>query len=117
MVSNDIPKAGGRAMTEEDKSVLDKARVAAGGAVDKAKDVTGDLVEKAKPLVDKAGEVAISAFDKAKDVTGDVVEKAKPLVDRAGEVAGSLLDKAKEKLATEKTDGDATTGADDQTDA
>jgi hypothetical protein len=117
MDANDIPTRGGLAMTEEDKSVLDKARVAAVDAVDKAKDLTGELVEKAKPLVDKAGEAAVSAFDKAKDVTGDVVEKAKPLVDKAGEVAGSLLDKAKEKLASEKTDGDATTGADDQTDA
>ncbi len=75
-------------MTDEDKSVLDKAKVKAGDAVDKAKDVTGDLVEKAKPLVDKAGDVAVSAFDKAK-----------------------------EKLATEKTDGDATTGGADQADA
>ena len=75
-------------MSDEDKSVLDRAKVAAGDAVDKAKDVTGDLVEKAKPLVDKAGEVA-----------------------------GSLLDKAKEKLATDKTDGGATTGAGDETDA
>ncbi|MGZ5296718.1 MAG: hypothetical protein ACXWEZ_07320 [Actinomycetota bacterium] len=114
---DDIPGQGGQAMTDEDKSVLDRAKVAAVEAVDKAKDVTGDLVEKAKPLVDKAGDVAVSAFDKAKDVTGDVVEKAKPLVDRAGEVAGSLLDKAKERLASEKTDGGATTDAGDQTDA
>jgi hypothetical protein len=111
------PRMGGHEMTEEDKSALDKAKVRASDAVDKAKDVTGELVEKAKPLVDKAGDVAVSAFDKAKDVTGDVVEKAKPLVDRAGEVAGSLLDKAKEKLASDKTDDGATTGADDQTDA
>jgi ElaB/YqjD/DUF883 family membrane-anchored ribosome-binding protein len=110
-------RMGGREMTEEEKSVLDRAKVKAGDAVDKAKDVTEDLVEKAKPLVDKAGDAAVSAFDKAKDVTGDVVEKAKPLVDKAGEVAGSLLDKAKEKLASEKTDGGASTGADDQTDA
>ena len=81
-------RMGGREMTEEDKSALDKAKVRAGDAVDKAKDVTGELVEKAKPLVD-----------------------------RAGEVAGSLLDKAKEKLASDKTDDGATTGADDQTDA
>jgi hypothetical protein len=106
---------GGPEMTEQDKSTLDKARVAAADAVDKAKDVTGDLVEKAKPLVDKAGEAAVSAFDKAKDVTGDVVERAKPLVDKAGDVAGSLLDKAKEKLSTEKTEGDAP--PDDETDA
>ena len=99
-------------MTDEDKSVVDKAKGAAGGAVDKAKDVTGDLVEQAKPLVDKAGGAAISAFDKAKDVTGDVVEKAKPLVGKAGEVAGGLLDKAKEKLATDKTD-DGAPGAGD----
>jgi len=122
-VGGQAEERGGPAMTEEDRSVLDKAKVAAVDAVDKAKDVTGDLVEKAKPLVDKAGEAAVSAFDKAKDVTEDVVEKAKPLVDKAGEVAGSLLDKAKEKLASEKTDGGATTeggattGAGDQTDA
>ena len=40
-----------------------------------------------------------------------MVEKTKPLVDKAGDVAGSLLDKAKEKLATDKTDGGATTDA------
>jgi hypothetical protein len=122
-VGGQAEERGGPTMTEEDRSVLDKAKVAAVDAVDKAKDVTGDLVEKAKPLVDKAGEAAVSAFDKAKDVTEDVVEKAKPLVDKAGEVAGSLLDKAKEKLTSEKTDGGATndggatTGTGDQTDA
>jgi hypothetical protein len=93
-------------MTDEDKSV-----------VDKAKGVTGTVVEKTKPLVDKAGDVTVSALDKAKDVTGSVVEKTKPLVDKAGDVAGSLLDKAKEKLATEKPAGSATTDAGDETDA
>jgi hypothetical protein len=101
---------GGVAMADEDKSILDKAKVAAGDAVDKAKDVTAELVEKAKPLVDKAGEAAVSAFDKAKDVTGDVVEKAKPLVDKAGDLADSLFDKAKGALASDKKDGDASQG-------
>ena len=87
--------------------MVDKAKGGgAGGAVDKAKDVTGDLVGKAKPLVDKAGGVAVSALDKAKDVTGDVVDKAKPLVGKASDAAGGLLDKAKEKLATDKTGDD-----------
>ena len=74
-------------------------------------------VDKTKPLVDKAGDVTISALDKAKGVTGTVVEKTKPLVDKAGDVAGTLLDKAKEKLATDKTDGGAISGAGDETDA
>ena len=90
-------------MTEQSKGVVDKAKIAASGAVDKAKGVTGSAVEKTKPLVDKAGDATISALDKAKDVTGTVVEKTKPLVDKAGDVAGALLDKAKEKLATDKT--------------
>ena len=104
-------------MAEQDKRRVGQGEDRGRGAVDKAKDVTGELVEKTKPLVDKAGDAAVSVFDKAKDVTGDVVEKAKPLVDKAGEVAGGLLDKAKVKLVNEKTDGDAATGADDQTDA
>ena len=89
-------------MAEQSKGVVDKAKIAASGAVDKAKGVTGSAVEKTKPLVDKAGDATISALDKAKGVTGTVVEKTKPLVDKAGDVAGTLLDKAKEKLATDK---------------
>ena len=89
-------------MAEQSKGVVDKAKIAASGAVDKAKGVTGSAVEKTKPLVDKAGDATISALDKAKGVTGTVVEKTKPLVDKAGDVAGRLLDKAKEKLATDK---------------
>ncbi len=95
-------------MAEQSKGVVDKAKIAASGAVDKAKGVTGSAVEKTKPLVDKAGDATISALDKAKGVTGTVVEKTKPLVDKAGDVAGTLLDKAKEKLATDKKDGGAT---------
>ncbi len=71
-------------MAEQSKGVVDKAKIAASGAVDKAKGVTGSAVEKTKPLVDKAGDATISALDKAKGVTGTVVEKTKPLVDKAG---------------------------------
>ena len=73
---------------EQSKGVVDKAKIAASGAVDKAKGVTGSAVEKTKPLVDKAGDATISALDKAKGVTGTVVEKTKPLVDKAGDGRG-----------------------------
>jgi hypothetical protein len=75
------------------------------------------MAEQSKGVVDKAKNAASGAVDKAKGVTGTVVEKTKPLVDKAGDVAGTLLDKAKEKLATDKKDGGATSGAGDETDA
>ena len=96
-------------MAEQSKGVVDKAKIAASGAVDKAKGVTGSAVEKTKPLVDKAGDATISALDKAKGVTGTVVEKTKPLVDKAGDGRGRPCSTRRRRSSTtDKTDGGAT---------
>ncbi|WP_231576163.1 30S ribosomal protein S1 [Hymenobacter sp. DG25B] len=72
------------AATEEEGGLLATITDAASAALDKAKEVAGDVVEAASHT---------AAFEKAKEIAGDVVDKAKDLI--AGDEADDKKDEEK----------------------
>ena len=85
-------------MSEKIRSFVDKAKEAAGSAVEKAEgfvDKAKDMVESGE-LKEKAREAVESAKEKAEDIAGTVKEKAAPVIDKVKDAASDAVDAVKE---------------------
>ena len=104
-------------MSEEEKSLWEKAKDMAGDAVDAAQEAAGDAMEAVGDAAESATDMAKDAASSAMEAAGDAAEGAMDMAvgakdamvgaagaafDKAGEMAGSAVDAVAEALVADQ---------------